>query len=230
MVSVIIPTYNEFKNTQALIYFFEKEIKNCSDIEIIFVDSPLSNDNISTIVQKQKYLLSPKSGRSHQLNYGASMAKGDILCFLHADVRPPISFIRDILNAVEKGFEFGFFAYRFDPSTTLLNFNARFTHRKGMFAGGGDQIHFIRKNTFKNLGGYNTDFCIMEDFDLMRRIKKAGLSYTIISKFATVSSRKYTYNSWLKVNFWNMVAFLMFKLKINPIAIKKVYNSRLNLV
>lgn len=162
-------------------------------------------------------------GRAAQMNLGAKMATGDILVFLHADVKPPVSFAEDIRDSILKGNEFGFFAYQFVPSSFMLDINAGFTGHKGVFAGGGDQIHYMTSALFIAMGGYDEKYTIMEDFDFMRRLKKLNKPYDIIQQKATVSSRKYLQNSWLRVNTANLMAFILFLLQTKPDLIKKWY-------
>lgn len=197
--------------------------------EVIVSDSPESCDNTEEIVKRYNhiYLKSRKAGRAFQMNEGANVANFNLYCFLHADVMPPISFIQDITNALHDN-DFGFFAYRFFPTSTLLNINAKFTTKDGVFAGGGDQIHFMKASLFEEMKGYNTHFCIMEDFDLVRRLRNENKTFTIVQNRATVSSRKYMNNSYLRVNIVNLMAFLMFTAKFNPIYIKKLYYKFLN--
>ena len=227
-ISIIIPIYNESENIEKLMMFFEGLDK--STFEVIIVDSPESSDQTSEIVKRYKhtYIKAQKSGRAAQMNEGAQCAKKNIFCFLHADVLPPITFIKDIKDTLNDENEFGFFAYQFDPTTTLLNINAKFTGKDGIFAGGGDQIHFMTKSLYEEMNGYDEHYGIMEDFDFVRPLRKLKKSFTIIQEKATVSSRKYRHNSYLKVNLLNLMAFLMFKWRSNPATIRKLYYKFLN--
>ena len=226
-VSIIIPTLNESESITSLCDFFDRIEE--PHFEVIISDSPDSTEDIK-FVDEKKYLTifkSTQSGRAFQMNEGAKKAQGSILVFLHADVRPPITMIEDIRNGVENGYPFGFFSYRFEPSSFMLDFNASFTKRDGIFAGGGDQIHFMAREIFDKMNGYDTSFSIMEDFDFVRRYRKIGLPLKVITKDAVVSSRKYSKNSWLKVNILNLIAFIMFNLGFNSDTIKKMYYSNL---
>lgn len=220
-LSIIIPTLNEYQNLISLVSFFKESIKN--NVEIIVADSILTRDSTSTIGAPFIYFQTGVAGRAAQMNLGAKMAKGDILVFLHADVKPPASYAEDIRDSILKGNEFGFFAYQFVPSSFMLDINAGFTGSKGLFAGGGDQIHFMTRSLFMDMGGYDEKFTIMEDFDFVRRFKKLHKPYNIIQKPAIVSSRKYFQNSWLRVNTANLMAFILFLLPTKPEVIKKWY-------
>jgi len=49
----------------------------------------------------------------------------------------------------------------------------------------------------------------------------------IISKYTLVSARKYSSNSWLKVQYANYIAMKMYMKKVNPDEIKMTYQNLL---
>jgi glycosyltransferase involved in cell wall biosynthesis len=226
-ISIIIPTQNEYSNIVRLLGFFEKALHH-EISEIIVVDSGSSSDSVNLIDGRFKYIKTHVTSRASQMNEGAKFSIGNVLVFLHADVTPPPTFESDILSALDAGSEFGFFAYNFDPSSIWLDINASFTDKKGLFVGGGDQIHFIKRSVFDTLGGYDENMVVMEDFEFFKRIIINKIPYTILQNRARVSSRKYLKNSWLIVNFANLIAFTMFKLNFESKTIKKYYTKLLN--
>ena len=143
-------------------------------LEIIVVDCSKSTDNLKKICENYtdvNYLKSEISGRAVQMNLGASIAKHNILLFLHADVTLPENFV-ELINETLHHNEAGFFNYEFDKPGFWMRFNASFVKEKGTFTGGGDQCHFFKKETFQRLNGYNSEYIIMEDFELIYRVKK----------------------------------------------------------
>ncbi len=200
-----------------------------SSVEVIIADSPDTLDDTQKYVQRNyiTYFTTVNRGRAKQMNEAVAKSRGSILMFLHADVRPPFTFVRDISDAVAQGYTFGFFSYRFSPSSFMLAINASFTRKNGLFAGGGDQIQFMIRDLFEQMGGYDENFCIMEDFDFVRRFRKSGKPLIVIKNPAVVSSRKYKNNSWLKVNMLNLTAFIMFWLRIAPHKIRDIYYGQM---
>jgi len=227
MISIIIPIYNEANNLPHQLTFLQKQAEKFP-IEIIISNSPETTDDSKKICQKYdkvSYYDSNEKGRASQMNFGASKANGDILLFLHCDVKLPTDFYTQVSNAIKEDFKMGFFAYRFDRSTFMLNLNSYFTKNDSMFAGAGDQCQFFAKDTFESLGGFNEEYCIMEDFEIMDNVKKQKIPYTIIQSRATVSARKYDKGSWLKVNLINGYVFLRYKLGTEPIKLRKIYKD-----
>jgi GT2 family glycosyltransferase len=108
----------------------------------------------------------------------------------------------------------------------LLKVNAWFTQFNGLLSGGGDQTLFIRKDVFWELGGFDETYCLMEDFELVRRIKKK-YNFKVIPKRILVSARKYEKNSWFRVQVANLIVFGLFFLNHPPSKLKVLYSRLL---
>ncbi|MCL6258170.1 TIGR04283 family arsenosugar biosynthesis glycosyltransferase [Aquiflexum sp. TKW24L] len=225
-ISVIIPVMNEVENLKALLPLFQNGNQN-SSLEVIIVDGG-SNDGTKQEVLAAgfTFIESDIQSRAVQMNLGAKIAKGDILYFVHADVRILKTFFDDIKSCLDDGFQAGCFAYNFDSTNKMLQINSWFTEFNGVLSGGGDQTLFIKRNTFWELGGFDDKYCLMEDFDLVRRIKKK-YSFKVIPNRILVSARKYEKNSWLRVQLANLTLIVFFHLKVSPIKLKKTYSKLL---
>jgi rSAM/selenodomain-associated transferase 2 len=224
--SIIIPTYNEATHIQRLILHLQR-IAAGYTYEIIVCDGGSSDSTIEIAAAAgAKTIASPVKGRAGQMNYASHQACGAILYFVHADCLPPESCFSAIHKRISNGFEAGCFRYKFDSNRWYLKFNAFFTRFSGMICRGGDQTLFIKKATFEQIKGFNERFIIMEDYDLVRRLRRGHHTFQIIPEYAIVSARKYDKNSWLKVNFANTVAMLMFiSGAASPQRIKATYHG-----
>jgi len=225
-LSIIIPILNESENLKELLPIFFSHNRS-ADLEVIVVDGG-SNDNSVGIAFKlgARVLKSAVCSRACQMNLGAQEASGEILYFVHADARVLVSFFEDIMEAVDRGVPAGCFAYSFDADSWLLKVNSWFTKFNGLLSGGGDQTLFIKRDVFEALGGFDEYFCIMEDFELVRRLKKK-YSFHVIPKKIMVSARKYENNSWLRVQLANLIVFVLFFFKTPPKKLKKLYSRLL---
>lgn len=225
-LSIIIPVLNEEIRLRELLPFL---MKYAPDQEIIVIDCPLSSDNTFSLLKQFEFICKKgnKAGRAAQMNQGAKIAKGEVFMFLHADVVPPSNFVEAIKDKIENGFKAGFFAYNFDPSNKWLDINAKYTGSDGLFAGGGDQCQFMTRKIFDQFEGYDETYVIMEDFALIRKMKKHKLPLAIVQDRAQVSSRKYTSNSYFKVNIINFIVFMAFLLGVSPRTLKKMYSFSL---
>lgn len=227
-ISVIIPTCNESLRIGRLVDFMSNFGGGLVQ-EIIVVDALGTNDNTLAQVPQEKAIgiKSEATCRATQMNEGASKATGDILYFVHADVFPPQSYAEDIFRSLSKGNDYGFFSYVFNSKNRLLKINSYFTRFPNLFTGGGDQTFFIRKSLFEAMGGFNEEVVMMEDFELYKRLKRAKLKYQIINNPVLVSARKYENNSYLKVNFINLVTMILFKMGFSLERLKRFYAAAL---
>jgi rSAM/selenodomain-associated transferase 2 len=222
-LTVIIPTLNEESFIGRTLELLLTKAQRENDVEIIVVDAG-SEDATVEIARKYpvRVEITEEKGRSQQMNLGGKLAKGDFLYFVHADTEVLPSYIDDLKQLIEDGGRAACYRFKFNRDSPALRFNAYFTRFNRMFCRGGDQTLFICKDLYKELGGFDDSFVIMEDFDLVRRIKKK-VRFHIIPKSVTVSARKYEYNSYFTVNRANLIAYWMFMLGYSPERIKRRY-------
>ena len=225
--SIIIPTLNEAENIAQLVRFL---IKNGDSrlLEIIVVDADSTDETAKcALTEGATVLISHKRGRAIQMNSGAHEAKGDVLYFIHADCTPPMTFLDDIERAITEGYPIGCYRYRFDNQRFLLRINAYFNRFEPLWCRGGDETLFIKKEAFEQLNGFDENFCIMEEYDFIKRAR-AVFPFKILPKYAIVSARKYETNSWLRVQLANMAAFNMFRFGVPSEKIARTYRQLLN--
>jgi len=230
MITIIVPAHNEQANLESLLPQLVELSKDCS-AEIIVALSSDNLDDSETILKREnvRFTKCSEKGRAVQMNKAANLAAGNVLVFLHADVKPPESFLNDIMHTLDNGYDAGFFSYRFDKKSFFLRINASFTSKDGIFTGGGDQCLFIKKEFFDDLGRFDENQVLMEDFEFFERMKKNRLRYKIIKNDLIVSARKYHNNSYLRVNLSNMLLVLLFKIGYPPKKLKSLHNRLLRI-
>ena len=209
-ISIIIPTYNEADNVGKLIRHLIAH-SNSSLVDIIVSDAGSGDDTMSIAKQAgANAVLSSGKGRAAQMNYGAGIAKGDVLYFIHADCLPPPEFMSDIQQAIQAGYNMGRYCTKFNSDKTILKINAWFTYFDFFICMGGDQTLFIKKSFFAQCKGFREDMKIMEEFEFCKRARKLG-KYKILNGEALISARKYDTNSWLRVSLANLKIIRMYK-------------------
>ncbi|MBO0934368.1 TIGR04283 family arsenosugar biosynthesis glycosyltransferase [Fibrella aquatilis] len=228
LLSIIIPTRNEAA-TIANVIADVRLYGGKAVAQVLVVDGGSTDQTVAVAQQAGATVLSsPRLGRAAQMNLGARHATGDVLYFVHADVRLHPDFVGDIHNALNSGYAAGRYRFRFDADLPwLLRLNSYATRFGGAASRGGDQTLFITRPLFEQLGGFDEGYVIMEDFDMIRRIEAAAVPFAIIPKNVIVSARKYQQNGWLRVQLANLLAVILFSCRVSPMRIAKTYKTLL---
>ncbi len=192
VISVILPVLNETVRINGMISHV-RSLGAEEWIEIIVVDGDPQGTTICAISDGAVRKIISEKGRSRQMNCGAALAAGNILLFLHADTNLPPNAFALILAAmndsrfVAGGFDLGIATDRriFRITEKYVFLRTRLTR-----APFGDQAIFIRKDYFNRMGGYR-EIPIMEDVELMKRIRKRGDRICIIPVKVQTSPRRY---------------------------------------
>jgi rSAM/selenodomain-associated transferase 2 len=226
LLTIIIPTYNEAQRIACLISYLKENSNN--KVKEIFVSDGGSADKTLEVAKQAgvKAVLSPKKGRASQMNYAASIARGGVLYFVHADTFLPPTFVRDIEQALADGYELGRYRTRFNSNKTILRINAFFTRFDWFICYGGDQTLYITDKLFKDIGGFKEGMLIMEDYEFVERARKKR-KYKIFSKAALVSARKYDTNSWLTVQLANRTIVKMYNIGASQVEMVEKYQEML---
>lgn len=224
-LSIIIPTYNEELYIEKLVSYLNKQTTYA---EIIVSDGGSQDKTLQLAAAAGAIaIISPQKGRAGQMNYAASIAKGDILYFVHADTFPPQNFVPDILDALANGFDLGRYKTKFISHKTILRINEWFTRFDLFICMGGDQTLFVRKALFEQLGGFKKEMQLMEEYEFCERARKKG-RYKIMKGAALISARKYEKNSWLQVQKANYRILQLYKKGAPQEMLVKTYKRMLN--
>lgn len=186
MISVIITT----KNEESVIKDLFKSLKNqiYKNFEIILVDNN-SSDKTKFIAKKYNariFNMGPE--RSIQRNFGVSMAKGEHILILDADMKLTkdvlleLSEIKEEIAIIpEKSYGIGFW-------TQFKVFEREFYE-------GDDSIEaprFFSKSIFLRYDGYDENITGPEDYDLPLRMKKAGEKVRRIRSYILHNERRFS--------------------------------------
>ena len=198
-ISIIIPAYNEADTLAALLPYLRQPAPGKPVPEILVVDGG-STDGTAAVARQAgaTVLHSPRRGRAAQLNYGAQRARGELLYFLHADSYPPPGFVSELQQAAGAGYAAGCYRLAFDNGHWLLRFSAWCTRLPFTAVRFGDQSLFVRRALFAQIGGYREDLLLMEDQEIVARLRARG-AFKILSRAVTTSARKYVVNGVLRL-------------------------------
>ncbi len=221
-ISIVIPALNEEKNIRKLISY----LKNNSSVEnikeIIVSDGGSSDHTIQLAHEEGAIVVSEIKGRARQLNTGAKHATGEILYFLHADTFPQKEFDKEIIQRVKNNSEAGCFIMKFDNTHPFMKFWGWMTKFTGPYFRGGDQSLFVTKSLFETVSGYNSKLRIMEDYDMVYRLK-SKTNFAVIKKWITTSARKYERVGMYKLQLKFATIYLMYCLGFSQDALENYY-------
>lgn len=222
--SIVIPVLNEGDRINALIEHLHNQGFE-SSYEIIVVDGDPQGGTVKAIQSEDVVTITTEKGRGRQMNAGAAMSSGDILIFLHVDTILPDGALNKISRALDKqDYVGGAFDLKIDSDRLFLRYisvRASLRSRWNRIPYG-DQAIFMRKQYFDRIGGFK-DIPLMEDVDLMRRIKKDGRKIHILPDKVTTSARRWQRDGALYTTVRNHILVVLFRLGVSPDRLAKYY-------
>lgn len=226
-ISIIIPILNEADFIGNLLqHLLDNSLKeNISDIIVVDGGSTDSSQEIISKFETIK-LLHSKKGRAKQMNFGANDAVGNILYFLHADSFPPKNFDQLIINKVENQNLAGCFKMKFDHNHWWLCLASWLTQFSWRACRGGDQSQFVTKHLFESLGGFDEQFTIYEDNDLINKLY-ARKQFVVIQEWITTSSRRYETNGIWKLQYYYWAIYIKKWFGASPEELHNYYKKKI---
>jgi rSAM/selenodomain-associated transferase 2 len=191
-LSIVVPVLGE----KALIRQTLDHLQNLAingRREIIVVDGDRRAGTIAALDRPGVTGVTSPTGRAIQMNAGAAIASGRVLVFAHADTRLPPQALSLIMAAIDRrqaaagAFGLGIASDR--PGYRLIEAAATWRSRS-LDLPYGDQAIFVKKNVFRALDGFRP-IPLMEDVDLMRRLKKTGARIVVLSEKVATSARRW---------------------------------------
>ena len=186
-------------------------------VEIIVVDGG-SRDATRQIAEAHgARVLRTERGRARQMNAGRAAATGEVLLFLHADTQLPADYARHVRETLDRpGVVAGAFRLRIDGPDTPLRIIERMRNLRArcLQMPYGDQAIFLRAETFDLVGGF-PELPIMEDFELMRRLRRRGRIGIAPSAVLTSARRWKSRGPWRSVCL-NQLVVACYLLGVSP--------------
>jgi len=219
-ISVIIPALNEAHSIAGTI----TNSGHGNNAEIIVVDGGSIDHTVFIANKLGATVIESSPPRSRQMNQGAEAASKDILLFLHADTLLPENFNRRVLGVLtQPGVVAGAFELRIDspvPSLRLIERMANWRSRC-LNMPYGDQAIFMFSTVFRQMGGF-PNLPIMEDFELIRRLRNKGDVVTLRQPVIT-SPRRWLNHGILKTTLINQLIVISYFMGISPDTIARLY-------
>jgi len=222
-ISIIIPVLNEasviVQSLSSLQPFRQKGhevivVDGGSDDDTMFLSKPLAD----------RVIQSPR-GRSRQMNTGTTLARGDLLLFLHADTFLPEGADQIINEEIKRRKKvWGHFDVKLSGRHWLLrivellmNLRSRLSH-----IATGDQGIFVKREIFEALGGF-PEIDLMEDITLSKILKRYGRPICLWQRVLT-SSRRWETKGLFRTIFLMWFLRLAYFYKVDPKRLIKLYS------
>lgn len=215
--SIIVPVLHEAESIDDLIAHL-RHLGSEEECEIIIVDGAPEKDTLGAISDDRIVKISSAEGRAKQMNAGASVAKGEILIFLHADTELPQNALKRIKAFVNRkeyvggAFDLGIKSDKIIFKVIAFLASLRSRLNRIPF---GDQAIFVRTNYFNEIRGYQ-EIPLMEDVELMKRIRKSGMKIMIFRDRVMTSPRRWEREGILYCILRNYMNQLLYFFGVSP--------------
>lgn len=219
-ISVIIPTLNESQALPTVL----ASVAGTPGVEVIVVDGGSRDDTIEIARDWECKVVTAAPSRARQMNSAVEGCQSEYLIFLHADTLLPRQFQRCVRETLagEKVVA-GAFRLRIDGEQRLLRVIETGANRRSRYLQMpyGDQALFLRTELFREVGGY-PDLPIMEDFELIRRLRRRGRIALAHSAVLT-SGRRWKELGIIRTTLVNQTVVLAYLAGIQPTRIASWY-------
>jgi rSAM/selenodomain-associated transferase 2 len=229
-ISIIIPVLNENDSINTILEYLS--LLTASDgYEVIVADGSSHGTTVKAIKPdfhekiRLRTTLAPK-GRGAQMNHGAALAEGEILIFPHADTRISQKAFEELQRKMKRGstivggaFDLGILSSKkvYRVIETMANMRSRITRLPY-----GDQVQFLRKKYFFKINGFS-EIPLMEDVDIMQRIKKRNDKIIILSEKVHTSPRRWEKEGILYCTLRNWLLISLYVMGVSPNRLSKFY-------
>ena len=247
-VSIVIPTLNEAECLGRTLR--QLSILNPPAWEVLVVDGGSEDETVaiakscygvqSANKAEVRVIASQGRGRSVQMNQGAEVATGDILCFLHADTSVPDDLVAVIEQTLtDKTVAGGGFISLMAGSVTtrwgvslhnyLKTYYAPLIFRPHLFFKGlrllfGDQVMFCRRDDFWQVGGFDSAIPILEEADLCLKLVQLG-RIRQVNRIVQSSDRRVARWGSLKATAVYLYIGFLWGLGVPPTYLKQFYED-----
>lgn len=221
MISIIIPVFQEADHINHCL----QPLLKLPDAELVVIDGAPDQDTLAAITSPRVLALTSAPGRGVQMNCGAARAKGEILLFLHADtILPPNAL--DLIRRALRNPDLcgGAFQLRYASPRPIMTAIAALANLRSNLTRVpyGDQALFLRTKVFQDLGGF-ASVPIMEDLELMTRLRRCGLRIKILPEAILTSARRHEREGAIRCTLRNLLLRLLYHLGLSPRLLVRLY-------
>ena len=193
-MSIVIPALNEAEGIAETLRALQA--MRSDGHEIILVDGGSQDATVALAASQVDRLVCSAPGRATQMNAGAAVASGAALLFLHADTRLPEDACTLVSDALARA-AWGRFDVQILGKHRMLGCIAWLMNLRSRLTGiaTGDQAIFVRRDTFRALGGFSA-IPLMEDIEICTRLRRITRPACLVAKVSTSGRRWESHGVW----------------------------------
>ncbi len=220
-ISIVIPAWCEVHRIAAAV-----ARARAIASEVIVADGGSPDGTAEAAERAGARVVHAPKGRGAQLHAGARVASGDVLLFVHADASlAPGAREALALALCDPRVVGGNFYLRFDGMTRAARFFtwANDARRRWMRIYYGDSALFVRKATYDAIGGF-APLPILEDYELVRRLERAGRTAYLRDVEIVVSARRFERAPLRTFILWSVLQAL-YMIGVSPTRLARAYSD-----
>lgn len=226
-ISIVIPVYQEQDIINILLDDLSVKFGEL-DPEIIIVDGDQKKSTLNCVTNRKVIKISCSPGRARQMNQGAAVANGDILLFLHADTILPDQALNVVSQVIsEQNYVAGAFSLDISGKKLIYKILAKTITLRSKLTRipYGDQAQFFLTSYFRKIGGYR-EIPIMEDVEIMHRLKKNRIPICLLPHSVLTSPRRWQEEGFIFVMIRNPILSTLYYCGVTPEKLVNFYKIR----
>ncbi len=223
-ISIIIPVYEETGRISRALGALS-HAAGIEDAEIIVVDGHGHRTTLRVLPHGSVRGICAPRGRGAQMHAGALAATGSTLLFLHVDTRLPAGALLQIRTALQDPMiDGGAFDLGIDAAGAAFRLIERGASLRSRMTRipYGDQAVFLKREAYFRLGGFRP-LPLMEDVDLMRRLKRSGGRIRFFRQRVRTSARRWRREGILFCTLRNYALIGLYYLGVSPERLARHY-------
>ncbi len=207
-LGIVVPVFNE---ATILADALERLRWLAPTLPVVVVDGGSTDGSVQIARQFFSVETCGEPNRGAQLNRGARFLSTDVLLFLHVDSQLPPGFHEHIFQILQKpDVVGGCFRLEFDTPHPMLRFYSWFTRFPWRLFHFGDQAFFVRREAFREMGGFG-NLPIFEDVDFLCRLCRYG-RFVVLPTPVTTSGRRFLRHGVVRQQLRNILLVALFEL------------------
>jgi rSAM/selenodomain-associated transferase 2 len=226
--SIVIPTLDEEAVLASTLAAAERHLRRAEGDLLVVSDGGSRDATVTLARSADAEVVAGLPGRGPQLARGAAHAitrGATTLLFLHADSRLPEGAREEVLACLRSGAAGGGFLVSFVPETPLLRFGAGMValRTRLLRVPLGDQAQFASTDAYRAAGGF-PDWPILEDVELLRRLKRIG-RLAIVKRPVSTAARRFATRGVVRTVATNWLIWGLYTVGVSPHTLARLYGS-----